>query len=150
MREMGEEPSLQEAVNHAALWLRNRTVLFVWDYLWVSYESGLGYLSLLYKLMKYAPRSKMLISTRDQRIAEEITMNCETFGTLYPQEAEAQRLFGRIAFDEKHTQILNRNDIQNYLQTILEVCAGLQLALCMPGRVLRMVVKSSNNISDGF
>ncbi len=62
---------------------------------------------------------------------EELSDSCEPFGTLPPRDPIARHLLGKVAFGDAHIEILGRPDIQEYIETILEVCAGLQLALCV-------------------
>ena len=137
LAKMEKQSSLKGVVSQAARWLRQKIVLLVCDDLWLSSASDFGYLPLLKQLLRYAPRGKLLISTRDKRIAEEVSMSYETFGTLPSHGPSARNLLGQMAFGEEHYELLKRPDVQNYFETILKVCAGLQLALCMAGRALR-------------
>ncbi len=125
-------------------------MLFVCDDLRRSPRSEFGYLPLFKRLLRDAPRSKLLVSTRDQRIAEEVSMNYETFGTLSRHGSCARNLFGQIAFGEEYVEMLNRCDVLGYLETILNVCAGLQLALCISGRSLRTAIEDLGDIHSGF
>ena len=147
---MEKEPTLDEVVKHAARWLRETAVLFVCDDLWGSPTSSFGYLPLLKRLLRNAPGSKLLISTRDQRIAEEVSMSYETFGTLPPQGQSARNLLGQITFGAEHTERLKRTDIREYVETILKVCTGLQLALCMAGRTLRTAIERLGDVRMVF
>ena len=89
------------------------------------------------RLLEDAPHSKLLVSTRDQKLAEEVSPNCVMFGTLPSEGHTARKLLGQNAFDDEHKDILRRPDVEEYVTTILKVCAGHQLALCMAGRGLR-------------
>ena len=147
---MEGQSSLEGAVNHAAGWLRAKATLFVCDDMWGTTGSEFGHLRLLKRLLRFAPRSKLLISTRDKRIAEEVSMNYETFGTLPSHGPSARNLLCRIAFGDEHAKTLNRPDVLGDFETILNVCSGLQLALCMAGRALRTAIQELGDIQKGF
>ncbi len=147
---MEKQPSLEAAVNQAARWLRERTVLFVCDDLWRSPASDFGCQPLLKRLVRYAPRSVLFISTRDNRIAEEVSMSHETFGTLHSNRPSSRNLFGKIAFGDRYYEVMEKSDVLGYVRTILEVCSGLKLALCMAGRALRTAIEEFGNIQKGF
>ncbi len=150
LAEMRKQSSLTGVVNQAARWIRKKAILFVCDDLWGSPACDFGYLPLLKRLLKGAPRSKLLVSTRDQRIAEEVSINCETFDTLLSNRPRARNLLGRITFGKEQIEILSRPDIQGYVETILNVCAGLQIALCMAGRALRTEIRRVGDIRKVF
>ncbi len=63
---MEEQSSLECVIHQASRWLREKEVLFVCYDLWRSPTSEYGYLPLLKRLLVDAPRSKLLVSTRDQ------------------------------------------------------------------------------------
>ncbi len=147
--EMKKQSSLKGVVNQAASWLRKKAILFVCDDLWRSPDCEFGYLPLLKRLLEDAPRSKLLVSTRDQRIAEEVSTNCERFDTLLSDRPRARNLLGQITFEEQ-IEILERLDIQCHIETILNVCAGLQIALCMAGRALRTEIRRVGDIRRVF
>ncbi len=147
---MEEQSSLKGAIKQAAMWLCEKEMLFVCDDLWQSAASDFGYLPLLKRLLRDAPRSKLLVSTRDKRIAEEVSMNYETFGILPSHGPSARSLLGQIAFGDEHIEIMNIPDVQGDVGAILKVCAGLQLALCMAGRALKTTIEDSGDIRKGF
>ncbi len=122
---MEEQSSLEGVIHQAARWLREKEVLFVCDDLWRSPTSEYGYLPLLKRLLVDAPRSKLLVSTRDQKIAKEVSENCVTFGTLLPHGPSARNLLGQFVFGETDIETLKKPDIQGYFEKILNVCAGL-------------------------
>ena len=148
--EMRKQSSLKEVVNQAASWLRKKAILFVCDDLWRSNACEFGYLPLLKRLLEDAPRTKLLVSTRDQRIAEEVSINCETFDTLLSDRQSARNLLGHITFGKEQIEILERPEIQDNIETILDVCAGLQIALCMAGRALRTEIRRVGDIRKVF
>ncbi len=148
--EMRKQSSLKGVVNQAASWLHKKAILFVCDDLWRSPGCEFGYLPLLKRLLEGAPRSKLLVSTRDQRIAEEVSTNCETFDTLLSDRPRARNLLGHITFGKEQVEVLSRPDIQSYTETILNVCAGLQIALCMAGRALRTEIRRLGDIRKVF
>ncbi len=148
--EMRKQSSLKEVINQAASWLCKRVILFVCDDLWRSPACEFGYLPLLKRLVEDAPRSKLLVSTRDQRIAEELSINCETFDTLLSDRPRARNLLGHITFGGEQIEVLERPDIQGHIETILNVCAGLQIALCMAGRALRTEIRRVGDIPKVF
>ncbi len=148
--EMRKQSSLTGVVKQAASWLRKKAILFVCDDLWRSPAFEFGYLPLLKGLLEDAPRSKLLVSTRDQRIAEELSINCETFDTLLSDRPRARNLLGHIVFGKEQIGKLERPDIQGYIETILNVCAGLQIALCMAGRALRTEIRRVGDIRKVF
>ncbi len=90
------------------------------------------------------------MSTRDQRIAEELSIDCETFDTLLSDRPSARNLLGHIAFGREQIEILSRPDIQSQIEKILDVCAGLQIALCMAGRALRTEIRRVGDIPKVF
>ncbi len=49
------------------------------------------------------------MSTRDQRIAEELSINCETFDTLLSDRPRARNLLGRIVFGKEQIDKLERS-----------------------------------------
>ncbi len=77
-------------------------------------------------------------------------MNYETFGNLSPQEPSAGALLSQIAFREEQNKILERPDIEGIVETIFNVCAGLQLSLCMAGRTFRTKKSRMSDIRKVF
>ena len=148
--EMKKQLSLKGVVEQAASWLHKKAILFVCDDLWRSPGCEFGYLPLLKGLLEDAPRSKLLVSTRNQRIAEELSTNCETFNTLISDRPRARNLLGHITFGGEQIEILERPDIQDHIEVILNVCAGLQIALCMAGRALRTEIRRVGDIRKVF
>ncbi len=147
---MEEQSSLEGVIHQAARWIRMKEVLFVCDDLWRSPTREYGYLPLLKRLLVDAPRSKLLVSTRDQKIAEEVSTSCVTFGTLPPHGLRARNILGKHAFGEMPIDTLERPDIRGYVEKILNVCAGLQLALCIAGRALRIEIRRLGDIQNVF
>ncbi len=102
LAEMKKQSSLEGVVSEAASWLREKEILFVCDDLWASSASDSGYLPLLKRLLVDAPHSKLLVSTRNQRIAEEVSSNCVMFGTLPSEGHTARKLLGQILLHQKY------------------------------------------------
>ncbi len=55
-----------------------------------------------------------------------------------------------MAFGKEQIEILERPEIQSHIETILNVCAGLQIALCMAGRALRTEIRRVSAIRKLF
>ncbi len=100
---MEKQSSLAGAAHQAASRLRERKVLFLCHDLWRSPASDSGYLPFFKRVLAYAPRSKLLVSTRDQEIAEKVSMNnCAMFGALPPHGPSARKLLCQVIFGNMH------------------------------------------------
>ena len=82
---------------------------------------------MLKHLLRDAPLSKLLISMRDQRIAEEVSLNYETFATLAYQGPSSRNLLGQISFEEEHVAILRKLVFKATFKRILESAQGYSL-----------------------
>lgn len=67
-----EDGTLEGGVDYASEWLSSKAVLLVCDDLWPREHMALGYLPVLKKLLRDAPDSGLLISTRDWNIDQHL------------------------------------------------------------------------------
>ncbi len=145
-----EQSTLAGTAKQAANWLGKKEILLVCDDLWGSPTSKFGYLSLLRQLVRDSPDSRLLVSTRDLKIAKEVSSDFETFGPLLSEKERARNLLCQVAFGKGHNEKLKELDIEGYVTSILNICAGLQLALCMAGHALGCIVGELKDIEKGF
>ena len=133
-KEMRKASSLRDVVSQAAEWLEGRAVLLVCDDLWVTDDNELGYLPELKNLLRDAPESGLLISTRDRTIALEVSSSPVSFECVEPQGPKAREIMGKAAFGDDWQEMTSNWDAELEYVEILKVCAGLPLALGIAGR----------------
>ena len=142
---MRRATSLGEVVNYAAEWLEDRAVLLVCDDLWATDDNELGYLPELKKMLRDAPKSGLLISTRDRMIAHAVSSSPVSFECVEPQGSRAREILGRAAFGVDWQQITSNWNAESEYVEILTVCAGLPLALGIAGSGLNVDYEDSRN-----
>ena len=79
VKEMKMASSLRDVVNRAAEWFEDREVLMVCDDLWTTDYNELGYALHLKKMLLEAPKSGLLISFRDRKIAQAVSPSPASF-----------------------------------------------------------------------
>ena len=109
--------------------LRDRAILLVCDDFWATNDSELGYVSELKKMLRDAPKSGLLISTRDHTIAREVSSSPVSFECGDPGGPSCRDILGRAAFGVDWKQIMSGWEAESQYVEILTVCAGLPLAL---------------------
>ena len=132
-KDMESVANLGNVVNRAAEWLKCKAVLLVCDDLWATGDNELGYVPELKRLFRDAPKSGLLISTRDRTIALAVSSSPVSFECVEPQGSKAREILGRTAFGVDWQDIVSNWDAESDYEEILDVCAGLPLALGIAG-----------------
>ena len=144
-KEMKSAPNLGDVVNRAAEWLKDRRVLLVCDDLWASEDNELGYVHELKKMLRFAPHSTLLISTRDRAIAQAVASLPVSFEALEPHGSKAKEILGTAAFGREWEQVTCDWEAESEYKQILGVCAGLPLALGIAGRGVKIDFEDSED-----
>ena len=147
-KDMRRAQNLSEVVNRAAEWLDDRAVLLVCDDLWARDNNELGYLPELKNLLRDAPKSGLLISTRDRMIARAVSSSPVSFECVEPQGSKAKEILGRAAFGVDWEQITSNMVAELEYAGILQVCAGLPLALGIAGSGVNVDYEDSKDERD--
>lgn len=129
-----------EAVQIASLWFRNRTALFLLDDLCAPRVSGQSFLTPLKQLLADAPESFMLVSTRDQSIAEEAGAY-EQFWSREPCGVISREMLFTSAGIQDQGEQLTQED-ESMISKILERCAGVPLTISVAGRAIASLYNS--------
>ena len=138
-KDMRCAPNLADVVNRAAEWLKCKAVLLVCDDLWATSDNELGYVRELKQMLRDAPKSGLLISTRDKIISQAVSSSPVNFECVEPLGPKAREILGRAAFGVGWEQIISNWDAKSELEYvgILKACAGLPLALGIAGSGVR-------------
>ena len=146
-KDMRSAANLEVVVNRAAEWLRDKAVLLVCDDLWTSVDNELGYVAELKNMLRDAPKSGLLISTRDRTIAQAVSSSPVNFECVEPQGRKAREILGTAAFGPDWQQAVSDWDGGSEYVGILNVCAGLPLALGIAGSGVKEDYVDSRNAS---
>ena len=133
-KDMKSAANLGGVVNRAVEWLKERRVLLVCDDLWATADNELGYVHELKRMLRDAPQSGLLISTRDRTIARAVASSPVSFKCLQPCGPKAKEILSKAAFGLDWQQIIHGWGAELEYTGILGVCAGLPLALGIAGR----------------
>ena len=127
--------------------MKGKAVLLACDDLWATGDKDLGYVPELKQLLRDAPISGLLISTRDRIIAHAVSSSAVNFECVEPQEWKAREILGRRAFCPSWQQITGGWAVELEYVEILKVCAGLPLALEIVGNCVKLVHLDSKDPS---
>ena len=147
VKEMRRTSSLRDVVAQAAEWLEDRTVLLVCDDLWPTDDREQGYVRELKDLLREAPKSGLLISTRDRTIAKAVSSSPVSFECVDPEGSKAKEILGRAAFGDNWQKIMLGWNAESEYVEILKVCAGLPLALGIAGSGVNADYEDSKDAS---
>ena len=146
-RQLEQAKSIGEVVDGAAMWFKGRTILLVCDDIWESDASQLGFVPELKNTLRDAPRSGLLVSTRDRNIARAISDTPVDFVSLDVQGPKALEILGKSAFGKEWVNHTSRLTCNAKYMEILNVCAGLPLALGIAGRGISVEFKDCKDES---
>ena len=146
-KDMGSAPTLGNVVNRAAEWLKGKAVLLVCDDLWATDDKELGYVLELKKMLREAPKSGLLISTRDRTIANAVSSSPVSFECAQPEGPRARKILGKSAFGDSCEEIISNWNAESEYVEILRVCAGLPLALGIAGSGVKLNYLDSKDAS---
>jgi len=132
-------------VDRAAEWIKGHAILLVCDDLWATKSSELGYVHELWRLLRNAPQSRLLVSTRDRYIASKIAESPVNFEALEARGKKAREILGKTAFGADWQPASDSAGYEEELKGILEFCAGLALALGIAGSGIRSAYRDSRN-----
>ena len=97
-KNMESAANLGNVVIRAAEWLKDRRVLLVCDDLWGTVDNELGYVHEMKKMLRDAPESGLLISTRDRTIARAVASSPVSFEALESHGSKAKEILRKAAF----------------------------------------------------
>ena len=146
-KDMGSTANLGNVVNRAAERLKSKVVLLVCDDLWPTNDNDLGYVSELKKMLRDAPKSGLLISTRDRTIAHAVSNSPVSFECVEVQGPRARKILGKAAFGDNCEKTISNWDAESEFVEILRVCAGLPLALGIAGSSVKLDYEDSEDAS---
>eukprot|EP00171_Calliarthron_tuberculosum_P007051 IDg7051t1 len=126
---MEQANTVDQVVEVASRWLCGKSVLLVCDDLWPHDYNKKGYLPKIQEILRNAPKSALLISTRDRKIARRVGNPVE-FDCLEERGTKARNIFVKAAFSNTDP---NLQDVSSEVEKILDWCAGLPLALSIAG-----------------
>ncbi len=112
--------------------------------MWPVSEDDSGYLQILKKFLACAPRSFILASTRCKKFARRFPSHQE-INVLEPRHSRAYDILGTAAFGERYKKVVHDNRLQKKFDKIVDICAGLPLALSIAGNSIREVFECSND-----
>lgn len=130
---------LVDAVPTAAIWFRGKRILFLLDDVWSRADSPEGYLPVLQGILCHSPESRIAISTRSLNIAVKSGSHVD-FGARDPQGPVSMAMFMSYATGAP-TFSLDDDESQN-VRGILNLCAGLPIALAVTGHTVACRVAS--------
>eukprot|EP00171_Calliarthron_tuberculosum_P001799 IDg1799t1 len=113
-----EAITVDQAVKVASRWLCDKSVLVVCDDLWPHDDSEKGYLPKMQDILRNAPKSALLISTRDRKIARRVGKSVE-FDCLEQRGTKARDIFMKAAFT---TEDVDLQDLSREVDKILDWC----------------------------
>ena len=145
---MNEAESLAKAIEMASDWVRGRTVLVVHDGLWPSEGRTLGYLPQIEKLLRNAPKSALLMSTRDRNIARHLDGDAVDFESLGVYEAKARSILLKAA--SRDANVPELSEVENEVNEILDKCAGLPLALSKAASGVNEMLEESGDAASAI
>lgn len=134
---------VREACERTAEWFHGRKVLFLCDDLWSSPQRPLGYLPELRELLGGQEESCMVITTRDNAIANEAGI-CVQFSARNPHGELSRRILLNNAHVQGVPEMLD-NEAGDELETVLAGCAGHPLTLAVAGRAIAGLRKNSDS-----
>ncbi len=130
--------TLRRAVDATVPWFQGRVCLLIVDDMWPTKACRTGFLSDLKQLLRESPASRMAISTRSTTIAEYAGA-VVTFGARDPLGNVSLNIFmAYVTRGAPGETFGNRSaGLRNSVQKILEICAGLPIALAVTGSAVR-------------
>ena len=146
-KEIRRASSLREVVCQTAGWLEDRAVLLVCDDLWATEHHQLGFVRELKQMLRLAPKSGLLISSRVRMILLAASSSPVSFDCAEPQGSKAREILGRAAFGDDWRQITSNWNAELEYVEILKVCAGLPLALGIAGSCVKSDYEDSKDAS---
>ena len=146
-KEMKHAESLGGVVSKAADWLEDREVLLVCDDLWATDDNELGYVRELKQMLRDAPKSGLLILTRDRKIAKAVSSSPVSFECVDALGSEAREILGRAAFGDDWQELMPDWDAESEYAEILKVYAGLPLASGIAGSGVNAEYEDSKDAS---
>ena len=102
----------------------------------------------LKNLLRDAAKSGLLISTPERMIARAVSSSPVSFECVEPQGSKAKEIMGRVAFRDDWQQIISNWNAEVEYAEILQVCAGLPLALGIAGSGVDVDYEDSKNEQD--
>ena len=103
----------------------------------LQHNNELRYVAELKKVLWDAPKSELLILTRDWTISEEVSGSAVSFECVQQEGWRARNILGKVAFGDNCEEIISNLGAESEYVEILKVCSGLQLALGIAGSGLR-------------
>jgi hypothetical protein len=123
-----------EATRKAGPWFARRRCLFICDDLWSSATRKSGFIADLNEFARLCDASCFLFSTRDKDIASHASSDPVAFKAREPRGQEATEMFRKHA-KMKETVLQGMGETGDVaLAYLLDMCAGLPLALTIAGR----------------
>ena len=119
--------------------LKGKAVVLVCQDVWATGNNELGYVRELKQKLRDAPKSGLLISTRDRTIAQAVSGSPVNFECVEPLGRKAREILGWAAFGPNWDQITFDRDAKLKYLKILKVCARLPLAIGIAGSALKSV-----------
>lgn len=145
--EMKNTVEIGKVVETVAQWLNERAVLFVCDDLWPLPNNELGYVPELKKLLRDTPKSALLVSTRDRKIARAVGNSPVPFKSLEPLGLKAREILSTASFGKDWKYVPENWGCANEFERILHVCAGLPLLLSIAGSSISIDYEDSEDVS---
>ena len=99
----------------------------------------------LKKIIRNAPKSGLLISTRKRTIAEAVSCSQVSFECVEPEGSRARKILDKAECGDNYEEMISNLDTESEYVEILEVCAGLPLALGIAGSGLHEEYADSRN-----
>ncbi len=132
--DVGGSTSLQDAVDHAALWFEGKVSLFLVDDIWPVVDCKTGFLMDLRQLLRDSLESRMAISTRSTVIAQyagAVVM----FEARDPLSSVSEKIFMAHATSGLCSASVVEGSCKagSSILKILRICAGLPIALAVTG-----------------
>ena len=136
-RDIRESKTLRGAIEIVVSWFEERETLFLCDDLWETAQSSVGYFTELKQLLTPRGRSRMALSTRDQRIANAAGIPIE-FGPRDPEGDLSRAILLKYAGISEEVVSRSCEKCPEAIGKILRTCGGIPIILGVAGRAVQM------------
>ena len=136
-RDIRESKTLRTAIEIVVSWFEERETLFLCDDLWETAQSSVGYFTELKQLLTPVGRSRMVLSTTDQRIANAAGIPIE-FGPRDPKGDLSRAILLEYSGVSEDAVSRSCEQCSKAIGKILRTCGGIPLTLGVAAGAVQM------------
>lgn len=131
---------LEGALDLVIAWFKGRTALFIFDDIWETTTSAVGYLSQLKAVLRCSPSSHLVISTRSQNIARFAGKKI-VFCPLQEKGETAKAILLQYTGIGQSSIDSFSSAAQAAFDEILHKCGGVRLTIAVAGSSIRALAE---------